>query len=136
MIVSALAEIAAGRARFVPQPAAGASYAHKLEKGEAQLDWMRPCAELERAVRAFRPTPCTQSVLRGERVKIWRAHCADARGEPGTVLDAGPRGVLIACGSGALAVTELQRAGGKRLAATDFLHGCPIGRGERFGATR
>lgn len=136
MIVTALVEVAAGRARFVPQPAAGASYAHKLEKGEAQLDWMRPCAELERAVRAFRPAPGAQSALRGERVKVWRAHCADARGEPGTVLDAGPWGVLIACGSGALAVTELQRAGGKRLAATDFLHGCPIGRGERFGTTR
>jgi methionyl-tRNA formyltransferase len=136
MIVTALAEVAAGRARFVPQPAAGASYAHKLEKGEAQLDWTRPCAELERAVRALRPAPGAQSVLRGERVKIWRAHCSDVRGDPGTVLDSGPQGVLIACGSGALAVTELQRAGGRRLAALDFLHGCAIGRGERFGATR
>ena len=121
---------------MVPQPAAGASYAHKLEKGEAQLDWTRPCVELERTVRALRPAPGAQSVWRGESVKIWRARCADAWGEPGSVLGAGPEGVLIACGSGALAVTELQRAGGKRLAAPDFLHGCPIGLGERFGATR
>jgi methionyl-tRNA formyltransferase len=136
MIVGALAEIEAGRAQFIPQPATGASYARKLEKSEMQLDWSRSCVELERAVRAFRPAPGAQSVLRGERVKIWHAHCADAQGEPGTVLAASANGVLIACGSGALAVTELQRAGGKRLAVTDFLHGCPIGRGERFGATR
>jgi methionyl-tRNA formyltransferase len=136
MIVEALAELAAGGARFVPQPAEGASYAHKLAKHEAQLDWTRPCAELERKIRALRPVPGAQSVLRGEALKIWRARRSDAGGEPGTVLGAGAEGVLIACGSGALAVTELQRAGGKRLAAADFLHGCPIGRGERLGAAR
>jgi len=136
MMVAALADIAAGRAQLVAQPAAGASYAHKIEKAEAQLNWTRPCTELERAVRALRPVPGAQSVLRRESVKLWRAHCVDAQGQPGTVLDAGPAGVSIACGSGALVVTELQRAGGKRLAAADFLHGCPISRGERFGTTR
>jgi methionyl-tRNA formyltransferase len=136
MIVAALAELAVGRARFVSQPAEGVCYAHKIDKREAQLDWTQPCIVLERAVRALRPTPGAQSVFRGESVKIWSAHCVDARGEPGGVLDAGPGGVLVACGKGALAVTELQRAGGKRLAAAELLRGWPIGRGDRFGAAR
>lgn len=136
MIVAALAELASGGAKFVPQPAEGASYAHKLAKRDTQLDWRRPCAELERQVRALRPVPGAQCARRGEGLKIWRAHCSDARGEPGTVLEASPEGVLIGCGSGALMVTELQRAGGKRLAAADFLHGCPIGLGEQLGAAR
>ena len=136
MIVAALAELGAGAARLAPQPAEGACYAHKLENSEAQLDWTKPCIELERAVRALRPAPGAQSTLRGESVKIWAARCADARGEPGSVLDAGPGSVLVACGSGALEVTELQRAGGKRLGIADFLRGWSIGRGERFGAAR
>jgi methionyl-tRNA formyltransferase len=136
MIVAALAELAAGGGKFVAQPAEGATYAHKLAKREAQLDWRRPCTELERQVRALRPAPGAQCALRGEVLKIWRARCSDARGEPGTVLGAGPEGVLIGCGSGALNVTELQRAGGKRLTVADFLHGCPIGRGEQLGAAR
>jgi methionyl-tRNA formyltransferase len=136
MIVAALAELAGGRARFVPQSETGACYAPKIDKREAQLDWRQSCAALERAVRALRPSPGAQSALRGESVKIWAAHCAVARGDPGIVLNAGPEDVLVACGDGALAVTELQRAGGKRLAAAEFLRGWPIGRGERFGTAR
>jgi methionyl-tRNA formyltransferase len=136
MIVAALEDLEAGRARFTPQPTEGACYAHKLDKRETQLDWTQPCAVLERRVRALRPAPGAQSVARGESVKIWAGRCTEARGEPGNVLEAGPGGIVIACGGGALAVTELQRAGGKRLTAADFLRGWPIGRGERFGAAR
>ena len=136
MIVSVLGEIAAGDARLVPQPEAGATYARKLAKSETELDWSRPCAELERKVRALRPSPGARSVLRGETVKLWRARCTDRRGDPGTVLEAGAQGVVIACGEGALCAVEMQRAGGRRLATPEFLRGFPIGGGERLGAAR
>ena len=135
-IVAALAEVAAGRARPAPQPEAGATYARKIGKKDADLDWSRPCVELERAVRALRPSPGARSLLRGDAVKIWRARCVAREGMPGSVLEAGTDGVLIACGEGALQATELQRAGGTRLAAAEFLRGFPIGRGDLFGAAR
>jgi methionyl-tRNA formyltransferase len=135
-IVTALAEVAAGRAKPAPQPEAGATYARKIEKEEADLDWSKPCVELERAVRALRPSPGARSLLRGDAIKIWRAHCVARQGTPGSALQAGADGVLIACGEGALQATELQRAGGTRLAAAEFLRGFPIHRGDRFGAAR
>jgi methionyl-tRNA formyltransferase len=135
-IVSALAELAAGRAAPTAQPADGVSYAQKISKQEAELDWSRPCAEIERRLRALRPSPGARTRLRGETVKLWRAHCAAGSGTPGLVLAAGAGGVLVACGEGALLLSELQRAGGTRLAAADFLRGCPIEAGERLGAAR
>ena len=135
-IVAALADIAAGRARASPQPAAGATYARKIGKEEAELDWTRSNAELERTVRALRPTPGARSQLRGEIVKIWRARCVARAGTPGAVLERGAEGILIGCGEGALLVTELQRAGGTRLAAADFLRGFPVSCGEGFGTAR
>ena len=135
-IVAAIAQVAAGSAKYVAQPATGVTYARKIAKREAALDWSRPCAELERAVRAMRPTPGARAWLRGETVKIWRAHCVAQHGTPGSVLGSAEAGILVACGEGALQVTELQRAGGTRLAAADFLRGFPISRGERFGAAR
>jgi methionyl-tRNA formyltransferase len=135
-IVRTLAELAAGRVTPVPQPAAGASYAQKISKDEAEIDWNRPCEEVERRLRALRPSPGARTQLRGEAVKLWRARCAAGSGAPGSVLAAGAAGVLVACGEGALLLSELQRAGGKRLAAADFLRGCPIEAGERLGAAR
>jgi methionyl-tRNA formyltransferase len=134
-IVSALADLEAGRARPLPQPDAGATYASKIAKEEADLVWTRPGAELERAVRALRPAPGARSRIRGEMVKIWRAQCIARAGTPGEVLQAGTDGIMIGCGEGALLATELQRAGGTRLAAADFLRGFPISCGERFGAS-
>lgn len=136
MIVAALAEVASGTARARAQAERDASYAPKIQSGEQQLDWSRPAAELERAIRAFRPAPGARSSLRGELLKLWRARCASGAGAPGTVLDAGPAGVAVACGKDTLVLSELQRPGGKRLATGDFLRGFPIGRGERFGAAR
>lgn len=135
-IVEALAQIAAGRALWRPQGSEGASYARKIEKGEAAIDWSRPCAELERKLRAFRPSPGAQSTLRGEPVKLWRARCIARSGAPGEVLRADAAGIVVACGEGALEVLELQRAGGKRLPAAEFLRGCPVAAGERLGAAR
>jgi methionyl-tRNA formyltransferase len=135
-IVGALAEIAAGSARSMPQPADGASYARKIGTAEAELDWNRPCLELERAVRALRPAPGARTKLRGEPIKIWRARCIAQRGTPGEVLESSAEGILIGCSEGALLATELQRAGGTRLAAADFLRGFPVSRGDRLGAAR
>ena len=135
-IVAAIAQVAGGRATLEPQPASGATYARKIAKQEAQLDWSRPCVELERTVRALRPSPGARLQLRGEAIKLWRARCVAQQGTPGSVLESGAEGVLVACGEGALQATELQRAGGTRLAAAEFLRGFPISRGERFGAAR
>ena len=135
-VVDALADIAAGRARPLPQPESGALYARKVGKDEAELDWTMPSEALERAVRALRPSPGARSRLRGEAIKIWRARCMARDGMPGEVLESSDEGILIACGGGALLATELQRAGGKRLAAADFLRGFPLSRGERLGAAR
>jgi methionyl-tRNA formyltransferase len=136
LIVGALEDVAAGRAKTTPQTLAGASYARKIGKQEAELDWTRPCVELERAVRALRPSPGARSKLQGEVIKIWRARCVARSGAPGEVLESSAEGILIGCGEGALLATELQRAGGTRLAAADFIRGFPIMRGDRFGAAR
>ncbi|HZN86722.1 MAG TPA: methionyl-tRNA formyltransferase [Burkholderiales bacterium] len=132
MIVAALAEVAAGRARAVPQPEDGATYARKIDKREALIDWQAPVVEVERLVRALRPWPGAAAPWRGEALKIWRATADAAGGKPGTVLESGPSGILVACGKGALRILELQRAGGRRLGADAFLRGCAIDAGERL----
>ena len=132
MIVAALADAAAGRGRALPQEAAGVSYAHKIDKRETRLDWLAPAVWLERKVRAMRPAPGALCTLRGEAVKIWRAELAEGSGTPGSVLAVRPDGVLVACGEGALLLTELQRAGGKRMPAVDYLRGMPVATGERL----
>lgn len=135
MIVRTLADIAAGRARAVPQPSEGVSYAPKIAKEETVIDWSEPCAQIERRIRALRPAPGARTLLRGEPLKLWRAECVDASGASGTVLVAADA-LVIACGQGALAVRELQLAGGRRLAAAEFLRGHPLAAGERLGAAR
>jgi methionyl-tRNA formyltransferase len=135
-IVRALAELEAGRVHAKPQPAEGVTYARKVSAAEAEVDWTQTGTEIERRLRALRPSPGARTRLRGETIKLWRASRASARGEPGVVLAADDAGVLVACGEGALRVSELQRAGGRRLAAAEFLRGCPIGAGERLGPAR
>jgi methionyl-tRNA formyltransferase len=121
-MLGALADIETGRARPVPQPAAGATYAAKLDKRETRLDWTRPAAELERAVRAFRPVPGATARVGDEVLKVWRASVVEADGAPGTTLARQDR-LVIACGENALEIQELQRAGGRRMSAADFLRG-------------
>ncbi len=135
MIVETLADLAAGRLHARAQPAEGATYADRIRTSETWLDWSKPAPELERAVRAFRPSPGARTAIRGEVVKIWVARVAPDEGVPGAVLASGPAGVRIACGREALEVTELQRAGGRRLAAAEFLRGFAIEPGERFAFT-
>ena len=128
-IVQVLVDQQAGMARALPQPAEGITYARKIDKKEIHLDWRRAAIELERAVRAFRPAMTT---LNGEPLRLWRARVVEGHGVPGQVLRAGPD-LTIACGEQALMVSELQRAGGKRLAAAEFLRGRPLDPGARLG---
>lgn len=136
LIVAALEAVAKGRASPAPQPQEGACYAPKIGVHEAVLDWSRSARELERAIRAFRPAPGARTTLHGEPIKVWGARAAEGEGEQGTVLQAGPEVLRIACGEGALEILELQRAGGRRLAVGEFLRGHAIRAGERLGASR
>jgi methionyl-tRNA formyltransferase len=135
MIVEALELAACGGLRPVPQPAEGVIYAHKIEKAEAAIDWTQSAEVLGRRVRAFDPFPGASAALRGESVKIWRATAVVQDGEPvppGTVVAVDGSGIAVACGQGSLQLTELQRPGGKRLAAADFLRGFAVEPGMRF----
>ncbi|MCF7751677.1 methionyl-tRNA formyltransferase [Bacillus subtilis subsp. subtilis] len=107
-----------------PQPEAGVTYAHKLDKAEARLDWAQDAQALERTVRAFNPWPIAEAQLAGERVRIHGAVAlADNQGKaPGTLLAAAREGIDIACGQGALRLRVLQREGGKAITAADYLN--------------
>jgi methionyl-tRNA formyltransferase len=133
MMVTTLAELQKGRAPAVPQPEAGVTYARKVEKEETRLDWSRPAVELERVVRAFRPSPGAFSLLKGEPLKIWCARVCHDRGTPGMVLSAQDDAVVVACGEGALEVSELQRPGARRLRAAEFLRGRALAPGTLLG---
>lgn len=93
----------------------GATYAAKIDKSEAHLDWSRSAIELSRRIRAFNPFPVCWSQLGDQRVKIWEAEPAENEGKPGTILTADNEGVLVACGEGSLKLTVLQLPGGKPL---------------------
>ncbi|MBT2119525.1 methionyl-tRNA formyltransferase [Dyella sp. LX-66] len=109
------------------QPEEGVTYAHKLDKAEAKLDFQRDALSLERQVRAFDPWPVAEGEIAGEALRIWAAEAVarDHAAAPGSVLSAGRDGIEIACGEGALRVTALQRAGGKRIGAADYLNARP-----------
>ena len=130
-IVDCLRELEAGSLQPRAQPAAGVTYAAKIGKQEARIDWSRPAREIERAVRAFRPSPGAVTQLDGESLKLWAVRVCSGRGDPGTVLRAA-QSLEVACGDGALEIQTLQRAGGKPLAAVDFLHGRRLAPGARF----
>ena len=118
------------------QPEAGVTYAHKIEKAEAAVDWRDSAQVIQRRVRAFDPFPGAQAQLGGETIKLWAAEALPGEriGEPGQVLAVGADGILVQTGEGALRLTELQRPGGKRLAAAEFLRGQRIEAGQVFAA--
>ena len=123
--------VVAALARFddlvpVVQPDAGVTYAGKIDKAEARLDWSQPAALLAHKVRAFNPFPGAVVNLAGEPVKVWRSDAVAAGGRPGQVLTADTTGIVVACGEGALRLTELQKPGGRRVTAADFLHGSTL----------
>ncbi|MBS1227160.1 MAG: methionyl-tRNA formyltransferase [Proteobacteria bacterium] len=135
LIVEALAKVP-----LTPcaQAAEGATYAAKIEKTEAWLDWCLPAPQLARQVRAFNPFPGAAARVGASPIKVWRAEIETVEGaiaEPGTVLAADKAGIVVACGQGALRLTELQKAGGKRLPAAQFLAGTIVAAGTRFDPT-
>lgn len=135
-IVEALALLERdSRLDATPQAEEGATYASKIDRGESVIDWHRSASTIDRMIRAFNPAPGARTALDGELVKIWNAEPASGRfGAPGSVVRADGKGILVACGEGALLVHELQRAGGKRLSAAAFLAGRPLATDARFKA--
>jgi methionyl-tRNA formyltransferase len=130
-LVETLAEIAAGRGEAAPQAQAGVTQAPKVQKSETRLDWRRPAVELERTLRAFRPAPGAFTHLGGEPIKLWRSRVVAGTGAPGSVLRS-DNALHVACGSGALALEELQPAGGRRMSAAEFLRGRHLRPGAGF----
>ena len=150
-IVAALDRLREGTLRAQPQPADGVTYAHKLSRADALIDWSQPARRIVDRVRAFDPVPGATALLErmpDSPVKVWAARAAQGgtrrgapRGaidagapsaRPGTVLLAAPGHLWVACGDGAVELLELQRPGSRRLPVADFLRGCPVEPGERF----
>ncbi|RGE46461.1 methionyl-tRNA formyltransferase [Comamonas testosteroni] len=138
LIVEALEMAACGGLNRTPQPADGVTYAHKIEKAESNIDWSESAEVIARRLRAFNPFPGGATSLGSDAIKVWEA-VAEAgagagAGAAGKVLSADAQGVRVACGTGVLNMTLLQRAGGKRLAAGDFLRGFELPVGVVLGA--
>ncbi|MDP1647139.1 MAG: methionyl-tRNA formyltransferase [Rubrivivax sp.] len=129
LIVQALELLAQGAPQPRAQPAAGVTYAHKIDKAEAAIDWRAPAAVIERRLRAFDPFPGATTELGGQPLKVWRGAVVPGAGRPGQVLQASADGLVLACGDGALALLELQLPGGKRIAAREFLQRHPLAPG-------
>ena len=137
LIVLALDQAAAGRLKPICQPTEGVTYAHKIEKHEAAIDWSLDAQTIVRRVRAFNPFPVATTVLQGEVIKVWSAQATEVRAqdlasapsanpEPGEILAVAPEGIVVAAMNSIVILTELQRPGGKRLAVADFLRGFPV----------
>lgn len=124
LVVAALARL--DTLTPIIQPDVGVTYAGKIGKAEARLDWNQPAGILARKLRAFNPFPGAVVTLAGEAVKAWCGEAVAASGRPGQVLAADAAGIVVACGEGALRLTELQKPGGRRVASADFLHGNPL----------
>lgn len=135
LVVEALKQAGAGSLQPEPQPVEGVTYAHKVEKHEAQVDWTQDAASIVRRIRAFDPFPGASSGLDGETIKLWAAqpHAGAPAEAPGTVLTVAASSIAVAAKDSIVMLTELQRAGGKRLAVADFLRGFDVKSGQVFG---
>lgn len=137
LIVEALEIAACGGFKPTPQPSEGITYAHKIEKNEAGIDWSLSAGEIERRIRAFDPFPAASTMAHGTPLKIWSAEVqareGGAEGHAGRVLSIDAAGIGVQCGTGILRLTELQRPGGKRLPVADFLRGFALEAGDMLG---
>ena len=132
LVVQALDLAAAGRLTPKSQPEAGVTYAHKIDKSEAAIDWSQDAASIVRRVRAFNPFPVATTALDGEVLKIWAAHVSSqtSSASPGHIVAVTPEFIAVAAMNSTVNVTELQRPGGKRLPVADFLRGHPLQLGQ------
>ena len=130
LIVQALVQMQGAGLHRVPQPVEGVTYAHKIDKAESSVDWTQPAEAIGRHIRALTPFPGASTTLDGELIKLVDyeidscQRLTDKR--CGQILSVNSQGITVACGEGALRLTVLQRAGGKRLAAADFVRGFPL----------
>ncbi|HWM68028.1 MAG TPA: methionyl-tRNA formyltransferase [Steroidobacteraceae bacterium] len=137
-VVEVLDELAVDRVRSTPQRENGVTYAAKIDKSEAQIDWSRSAVEIERRVRAFNPWPIAETRLDGEQLRIYAANAIDGDNEPnvgenGQIVDVLREGaIIVACGRGRLALTELQRPGRRPVAARDLINTLDLA-GRRLG---
>ncbi len=130
LIVEALRKLEQGALPATPQPADGVTYAAKIAKDEAPLDFSLPAAVLLRRIHAFNPFPGAVAHAGTTALKVWDARMSEASGKPGMVLAVDAAGITVACGEGALVFTELQKPGGKRLPAAALLQGFPLSVGD------
>ncbi|MBI5937471.1 MAG: methionyl-tRNA formyltransferase [Betaproteobacteria bacterium] len=131
-IVALLPRLEAGAVQAEAQDDSLATYAKKIGKADAAVDWRRPAGEIDHQVRAFNPAPGAFASWQGEAIKLWRARPAEGRGAPGEIVAVERDAVRVACGDGVLELLELQKAGAKRLPAAAFLAGSPLAVGQRF----
>jgi methionyl-tRNA formyltransferase len=132
-IVEAMQQLNQDRLTGEAQDATQATYAAKLSKAEAKLDWTQDAAQVQRAIRAYNPAPGAYASLNGTIIKIWQASLSeDGQGEPGTVLTVNKQGIQVACGQGAVYLEVLQRPNGKALPSHQFVQGFMIKDGDRF----
>lgn len=132
MIVTVLDQLPGGTLSAIAQPEQGVSYAAKIGKAEAAIDWRRPAEAIDRMVRAFNPFPGAFGILGQVPVKVWRCEPVVGSGDPGQVIGADGTSVVVACGEGALKLVELQRPGSRRLPVGEFLRGFEVLEGSRF----
>ncbi len=138
LLVATLPEYVCGKIPARPQPAEGVSSAPKLNKQDGRIDWGQPAQAIGNRIRAFTPWPGAFTFLpaapQPHLLKLWRAEVVEgAAAAPGTILQSGKSGLVVACGQGALVIRELQREGSRRLAAPEFLAGHPLQPGQCLG---
>lgn len=133
LMAEALAKLEAGELLFTPQAGEGVTYARKIDKAETRVDWGLPSADVHNHIRGLSPFPGAWCELeigeRRERLKLLRSVLAEGGGEPGTVMD---DALAVACGTGSVRLVEVQRAGGRPIAAREFLRGTRIGKGTKL----
>jgi methionyl-tRNA formyltransferase len=128
LLPQAVAGLASGTLRPRAQATEGVTYAHKIQKGEARIDWSKRASEIDRQVRAFNAWPVAETLLDGEQLRIWEAEplAALAQAAPGTILNADQAGVEVATGEGTLRLTRVQAAGRKAISAAEFARARPL----------
>jgi methionyl-tRNA formyltransferase len=137
LLVKTIPDYVEGKILPKPQPVEGASYAAKIKKEDGRIDWSEPAEKILNRLRAFTPWPGAFTLLHAEPkplfLKIWKAEVVGNNGQTGTVLSADKNGIVVACGKDALRILELQREGGRKLSAQEFLAGHPLSQGGQFG---
>ena len=136
LLVQTIPDYVAGKISPQPQPAEGSSYAAKIKKEDGRIDWTKPASEIWNRLRAFTPWPGAYTFLSVEPkpllLKIWKVEVLEHTGRPGEILSADKTGIVVGCGQNLLRILELQREGGKRLTAEQFLAGFPLRTGGKF----